>query len=153
MWMARTDSRRTSRQDYPRDRRSRWSCSASTSRAFTKLLRRGCQGRGISFVDDVTWFVEGTNIEEVTRGLEACAAESLRWAEGSAVRFETSKTEAVLLSRRRGHGRQRECRPIRVGDQEVHFAREATRWLGVWLDSAPTLRESRRRVLNRARKA
>ena len=35
----------------------------------------GC--KGISFVHDVTWFVEGTSIEEVTVGLESCAAESL----------------------------------------------------------------------------
>ena len=104
-------------------------------------------------MDDVTWFVEGTSIKEVTRGLEDYAAESLRWAERSAVRFETAKTETVLLSRRRGHGRRRECRPIRAGDQEVHFAKEATRWLGVWLDSALTLRESRRRALNHERKA
>ena len=58
----------------------------------------GC--KGMSFVDDVTWFVEGTSIEEVTVGLESCAAESLIWAEGNAVKFETSKTEAILLSRR-----------------------------------------------------
>ena len=50
-------------------------------------------------------------------------------------------------------GRRRECRATWVGDQEVHFAWEATRWLEEWLDSALTLRESRRRVLNQARKA
>ena len=33
------------------------------------------------------------------------------------------------------------------------FATEATRWSGVWLDSALTLRESRRRSMNRARAA
>ena len=35
----------------------------------------------------------------------------------------------------------------------VRFARDATRWLGVWLDSALTLRENRRRCVNRARQA
>ena len=79
----------------------------------------------------VTWFFEGGSVEEVTRGLEERAAESLRWAESSAVRFETSKAEAILLSRRRGHGRGRACRAIQVGDQEVQFSREATRQLGV----------------------
>ena len=111
----------------------------------------GC--RGLSFVDDITWFYEGNTIEEVTQGLERAAAESLRWAESNAVRFETAKTEAILLSRRRGHGRTRTCRAIRVGDQEIHFARKATRWLGVWIDSALTLRDSRRQVLNRAKGA
>ena len=35
----------------------------------------------------------------------------------------------------------------------VPFAPGVTRWLGVWLDSALTLRESRRRVMGRARAA
>ena len=109
----------------------------------------GC--RGISFVDGVAWFVEGTSIEEVTVGLERCAAQNLLWAESNAVRFETSKTEAILLSKRRSHGKRRACRAIQVGRLNIHFAREATRWLGIWIDSALTLRDSRHRVLNRAK--
>ena len=70
--------------------------------------------RGISFVDDITWVAEGVDLDDVVRKLEGCAAASLQWAEGNAVRFETSKTEAVLFSRRRQH---RRCgRAIRVGD-------------------------------------
>ena len=34
--------------------------------------------RGISFVDDITWFVEGSGIQEVREQLEWCAEESLR---------------------------------------------------------------------------
>ena len=41
--------------------------------------------------------------------------------------------------------------PVRVGGTFVPFASEATRWLGVYLDSALTLRTSRRRAINRAR--
>ena len=40
-----------------------------------------------------------------------------------------------------------------MGDQQVHFAKEATRWLGVWIDSALTLVGNRRRCINRARQA
>ena len=58
----------------------------------------GCQA--LSFVDDVTWFAEGSSVEEVASTLEWCAEESLRWVERNAVRFEVSKTEAILLSRR-----------------------------------------------------
>ena len=117
------------------------------------------------FVDDVTWFVEGTIVEEVARGLKRCAEErevarslkrcaeeSLAWAQGNAVRFETAKTEAILLSRRRSHGRAKRERGVVVDKVTVPFATTAT-WLGVWLDSALTLRESRRRSTNRARAA
>lgn len=69
---------------------------------------------------------------------------ALRWANNNAARFGTSKTEAV----------HRRCeRGIRVGDQTVHFARETTRWLGIWLDSSLTLAENRRRRVGKARQA
>ena len=44
---------------------------------------------------------------------------------------------------------------IRVSTQTVNFAREATRWMNMWLDSAIalTLREVRRRCIDRAHKA
>ena len=104
-------------------------------------------------MDDITWFVEGTSVEEVARGLERCAEESLVWAQGNAVRFETAKTEAILLSRRRSHGLAKRDRGVVVDGVTVPFATAATRWLRVWLDSALTLRESRRRSMNRARAA
>ena len=53
----------------------------------------------------------------------------------------------------RNHGRAKRERAVRVDGRSVPFASEATRWLGVWLDSALTLRESRRRSMNRARAA
>ena len=35
---------------------------------------------GISFVDDVTWLVEGQGVGEVVQKLERCATASLAWA-------------------------------------------------------------------------
>lgn len=62
------------------------------SGAHEEVEERVPGARGISFVDDVTWFVEGESIEEVTRGFEDCVQESIRWAKRNAVRFEASKT-------------------------------------------------------------
>ena len=56
--------------------------------------------RGISFVDDVTWVAEGRNLDEVVHKLEKCAELSLSWAKDNAVSFETSKTEAILFTRK-----------------------------------------------------
>lgn len=61
--------------------------------------------RGISFVDDVTWLVEGRDAGEVVQRLKQCAAASLAWAEDNVVRFETSKTETIIFSRKRAHRR------------------------------------------------
>ena len=141
-------SRLASHRGHPSHRPS----SLSTSLTYTRQLRgRSSVAGGISFVDDVTWLVESQDVGEVVQRLERCAATSLAWAECNAVRFETSKTEAVLFSRRRAHHRCSAA--IRVGDQTVRFAPEATRWLGIWLDSELRLVENRHRRIARARQA
>ena len=107
--------------------------------------------RGISFVDDVTWIAEGVDLDDVVRKLESCARASLQWAENNAVRFKTPNTEAILFSRKRKHrGHER---GIRVGDRTVCFASEATRRLGIWLDSSLTLAENSRVRIGKARQA
>ena len=83
---------------------------------------------------------------------DACAQASLEWADNNAVRFEESKTEAILFSNRRKH---RQCRrEIRVGStHRVGFAGKATRWLGIWLDASLNLEENRRRRIGKTRQA
>jgi hypothetical protein len=58
---------------------------------------------GLSFVDDVTWVVDGTNVAEVTTKLTRCASACLSWAASIAVHFEAEKTEAILFSKRRAN--------------------------------------------------
>ena len=88
--------------------------------------------RGISFVDDVTWTVEGADVDDVVQKPGRCAGASLRWADDNAVRFETSETEAVLPPRKRKH---RRCeREVRLGAlQAVH---EWRRWDTIWTDGS-----------------
>ena len=53
-----------------------------------------------------------------------------------------------------GPEQHRRCQaPIHVGDLTVRFASEATRRLGIWLDSELTLVENRRRRIGSARQA
>ena len=109
--------------------------------------------RGISFLDNISGVVEGTDLKDVIAKLEGCARASLEWAEDNAVRFETSKTKAILFSRSQKY---RWCHwqwEIKVGSQRVRFATDATWWLGIWLDSALTLHESQCRRIGRASKA
>ena len=47
---------------------------------------------------DVMSVVEGTDVNDVIEKLERFAATSLAWADNNAVRFERSKTEAILFS-------------------------------------------------------
>ena len=103
-------------------------------------------------MDDVTWVVEGTDVDDVVNKLERCARASLDWADNNAVRSEETKTEAILFSNKRKH---RQCRwEVRVGStHRVRFASEATRWLGIWLDGSLNLEENRRRRLGKTRQA
>ena len=36
--------------------------------------------RGIFFVDDITWFIEGQSVEGIATGLGRCVHESIEWA-------------------------------------------------------------------------
>ena len=42
---------------------------------------------------------------------------------------------------------------VRVGNHEVSYNKEATRWLGVWLDDMLTLNDHTKKTLAKARKA
>ena len=107
--------------------------------------------RGISYVDDVTWVVEGTDVDDIFEKLERCAAASLEGAGDNAVRFEESKTEAFLFSKRRRH---KQCRwEIRVGaSHRVRVNLESTQWLGICLDASLNLAENRRRRMGKTRR-
>jgi len=95
----------------------------------------GCPAKALSFVDDVAWLAEGDGANEISEILEKAAAASHEWAEANAVAFDAQKTEAIPLSR----GRKRKTptpppRGIQVEGRTIHFNKQATRWLGVWLN-------------------
>jgi hypothetical protein len=108
---------------------------------------------GISFADDVGWWVSGKDITEIRRELEKCALLSQTWADNNAVVFDINKTEAVLFSRRRYHRRQI-SKTIKVAPGvEKKFNREATGWLGVSFDSRLTLKGHYNKMMCNARGA
>ena len=83
--------------------------------------------------------------------MERCAVASPEWADNNAVRFEASKTEAIIFFKRRSHHR---CeREARVGTHRVRFNPGATRWLGVWLNSTLNLAENSKRRIGKTRQA
>ena len=106
----------------------------------------------MSYVDDVTWIVEGTDVGDVSNKLERCATGSLQCADRNAVCFEESKTEAILFSKRRKHKRCRQ--KIRVGIAHwVHFNPDSTWWLSIWLEASPSLAKNRQKRIEKTREA
>ena len=57
--------------------------------------------KALSFVDDVAWTTEGDTVDDISPTLKQAAAAAQEWAEANAIAFDTEKTEAILLSRRR----------------------------------------------------
>jgi len=57
--------------------------------------------KALSFVDDVAWTTEGDTVDDISPTLKQAAAAAQEWAEANAISFDTEKTEAILLSRRR----------------------------------------------------
>jgi hypothetical protein len=84
----------------------------------------------------------------VADSLAAAAKIAIAWAEANGIAFDQGKTEAALF-RRKGPP----SATIKVGNKDVTFNREATRWLGVWLDSQLTLKEHHAIGLKEGKKA
>jgi len=74
---------------------------------------------------------------------------AVEWAARNRVVFDHDKSEAMLFSRKR----RVPTAMIKVGEREIGFNKEATRWLGIWLDSYLTLREHQKTMAKKARKA
>ena len=125
--------------------------------ALLKWVETGVHGvEGLSFVDDLGWVATGKDVNQVVRKLEACAAESIEWASRRDLQFNTGKTEAALFTHRRGH--KKHLRPkltakIKVGDGFFQFNKEATWWLGVWMDAHLTFKEHHNCCMKKARAA
>ena len=90
----------------------------------------------LSFIDDLGFLTADRSVSKIAKTLEKVGQIALEWGANNAVTYDTSKTEAVLFSRARRQKLTKllETR-VRVGGETVCFKKEATRWLGVWLDS------------------
>ena len=91
-------------------------------------------------MDDIGWWAEGKNDEEVAGKLSEAAAAATEWARKIGVAFDHGKTEAAMFWRKKRKGAEVKAK-VKVGNTEVPFNKEVTWWLGVWLDSQLTLKE------------
>jgi len=106
----------------------------------------------LSFVDDIGWWVEGKNGEAVAAKLSEVAMAAINWAEQNSMAFDHGKMEAAFFCRNRKKGTKVKTK-VKVGDNEVLFNKEVTRWLEVWLDSQLTLKEHHATGLKNGRNA
>lgn len=91
----------------------------------------------LPFIDDLGFIASGSSVKEVGKVLEKVAETVLEWGTQNAVTYDTSKTEAVLFSKSHCQQLNKQLQETRVivGGKRIQFNKEATQWLGVWLDS------------------
>ena len=97
----------------------------------------------------IAWWVEGRTDKEVAEKLTKAAEAAVGWGGKNGVTFDHGKSEAILFSRKR----KTSTETITAGGREIPFNEQATRWLGIWLDSHLTLRDHQRTMMKKGRNA
>jgi len=93
--------------------------------------------RGLSFADDIGWWADEADDEAVAAKLSEAAAASADRAASNGVAPSHGKTEAAIFRRKKTPP----ATAVKVGTNTVPFNKEATRWLGIRLDSQHALKD------------
>lgn len=90
----------------------------------------------LSFVDDLGSIASGISVKEIARIVDTVATTVLESGIANAVTYDTSEKEAVIFSRFHRQILSKQLREIKikVGNEKTMSNKEATKWLGVWLD-------------------
>ena len=111
--------------------------------------------QSLSFADDIGLLVSGHSVKEVCDKLQKAAKVAIEWGHDNVVQFDAGKTEAILLTRKRGRELKDRIQraQVEIDDHCVPFNLEATRWLGVWLDSGLNFKAHYQTCMRKARAA
>jgi hypothetical protein len=121
-----------------------------------KWVKEYVPAKELSFVDNHGRVGTGSAINQVVMTLERCTAQSIDWASRRGLQNDAAKTEEALFTPWRGHKihlRQKQTAKIQAGNWFTWFNRQATRWLGVCLDTHLTVKEHHNRCMKTARAA
>lgn len=91
----------------------------------------------MSFIDDLGFLIGACSISKVGKLLEKEGEIALEWGANNLVTYDMSKPEATLFSQARHQKlvKQLSEMQVRFGRKTISLNKEATRWLGIWLDS------------------
>ena len=125
------------------------------SGVFNKVSEASSLVTSLSFVDDLGFIASGNSVKEVVKTLEEVACTVPEWGTLNAVTYDIAKTEAVLFSKSHRQRLSKQLREtkLKVGNERISFNKEATRWLGIWLDSQLKITSHINERVRRARTA
>lgn len=107
------------------------------SRVFDRVTEFHPGITSLSHVDDVGFIASGNLVKELAKTLGQVAKVVLKWGQSNAVTYDIAKTKAVLFSKSRCQRLNKQIAEvqIKIGAEKIKSNKEATRWLGIWLDS------------------
>jgi hypothetical protein len=107
----------------------------------------------LSFADNIGIIAVESSIRDTTKTLEAAGLEAIQWGLQNRISFEVEKTEAVLFTKKRKIAKEVNQARIRLENNSISYNKEATRWLGIWLDSGLSFKAHYRTRLQKAKAA
>jgi hypothetical protein len=107
------------------------------------------------FADDLDMLIAASLVTQISKQLQRAGEAAIAWGQDNTVQFDREKTEAVLFTRQRGRllREQIEHAWVQIEDHMVPFNKEATCWLGIWLDTRLLFKAHFQMHMQKARKA
>ena len=84
------------------------------SGVFDVIERNVTGAQSLSFADDIGLLAPGHSVREVCEKLQKAAKAAIEWGHDNAVQFDAGKTEAILLTRKRGRELKDQIQRARV---------------------------------------
>ncbi len=97
---------------------------------FSKIRAKFGNLQSLSYIDDVTLYIEGRNIDKNVKMLENAAKIAFTWAENNAVQFDDSKSELIHFESHKAAFNQM----VILLNNMVIKPKTCVRWLEVWLN-------------------
>ena len=108
---------------------------------FNKIEQENLDITALSFADDIGFLASGKTVEDIQNSLTKAGDLAVEWGLINNVTFDIKKTEAILFTKKAKIRRNIDRYSIQVKDYAVKFNKEATRWLGIWLDTSLKFKE------------
>ncbi len=97
---------------------------------FSKIRAKFENLQSLSYIDDVTLYIEGRNIDKNVKMLENAAKIAFTWAENNAVQFDDSKSELIHFESHKTTLNQM----IILLNNTIIKSKTCVQWLKVWLN-------------------
>jgi Reverse transcriptase (RNA-dependent DNA polymerase)/Endonuclease-reverse transcriptase len=120
---------------------------------FDKIEEQNPEITALSFADDIAFLAPGKTVKDIQDALTNAGEQAIAWGLLNNVKFDIEKTEAVLFTKKRKIRQNLLNYNIKIQSHNIKFNKEATRWLGIWLDAGLSLKEHRQIRLQKAQKA